>query len=285
MSSMISLSKSEKSYIRSGILSNPPSRADGRSLHDFRNIALETGVASLANGSARVSIGRGTEVIAATKLEVVEIGTDDDDNDNDNDDQGRIVCSVSCSPSAYPHLTSPQLEDLQSDLTTLLHTTLSHPTLHPKNLGIIKGRKSWKLHLDVLVLVDSGNILDTIFLASRAALWDTKVPRTRAVEYRAPHTQANSSSSKGKGKQSSNTDSAMDVDGDVDPEEKVEEKDAIQSGFDTRALNRKINRALDFELPDYWDEGEVLDGRGNWPVGITINLVSSRSSFLILNPN
>ncbi|KAJ8072717.1 hypothetical protein PM082_016276 [Marasmius tenuissimus] len=41
------------------------------------------------------------------------------------------------------------------------------------------------------------------------------------------------------------------------------------SGFDTR----KIAGAIDFELPDYWDEGEVLEGRDRWPVCVSMNMV------------
>jgi exosome complex component RRP42 len=52
--------------------------------------------------------------------------------------------------------------------------------------------------------------------------------------------------------------------GDMDVDEEV------VSGFDTR----QIQNAIDFELPDYWDEGEVLDGRDAWPVCVTLNLVS-----------
>ena len=93
---MSSLSKAEKAYIQAGLLSTPPSRPDGRGLLDYRAVALETGFAPLANGSARVSIGRspnegggGTEVIAATKLEVESIAQDG------GVDGGRIVCTVS----------------------------------------------------------------------------------------------------------------------------------------------------------------------------------------------
>lgn len=92
-----SISKAERSYIQAGILANPPSRADGRSIYDFRSIALETGVAPLANGSARLSIGRnphdgsgGTEILAATKLEVESI-----EPGGSGVDGGRISCTVS----------------------------------------------------------------------------------------------------------------------------------------------------------------------------------------------
>jgi exosome complex component RRP42 len=93
----ISISKAEKSYIQAGILSDPPHRADGRTLSDFRTVSLETGVAPLANGSARLSIGRnphdgsgGTEVLAAVKLEVESI----DHQSNEGVEGGRIACSV-----------------------------------------------------------------------------------------------------------------------------------------------------------------------------------------------
>lgn len=42
-----------------------------------------------------------------------------------------------------------------------------------------------------------------------------------------------------------------------------------KSSFDTR----QVAAATDFELEDYWDEGEVLNGREKWPVCVTLNLV------------
>ncbi len=91
----ISISKAEKSYVQSSLRNDPPLRADGRALLDFRTVLLETGVAPLANGSAKLNIGKaplegggGTEVIAATKLEVEDIES------GDGIDGGRIVCSV-----------------------------------------------------------------------------------------------------------------------------------------------------------------------------------------------
>ncbi|KAF8901050.1 ribosomal protein S5 domain 2-type protein [Gymnopilus junonius] len=252
MASTTSLSKAEKSYIQAGLLANPPTRGDGRSAQDFRTISLQTSVAPLANGSARVSIGRdphdgsgGTEVLAATKLEVesVDLGSG-----SGGVNGGRVMCSVTCSPAAYPHLSSAALDDLQYDLTTILNSTLTHPSLHPKNLTILPGKKSWLLNLDLVVLVDSGNVFDALFLAARAALWDTKVPRTRSVEYK-----ARKAGGGGEGGEK----------GDMEVDEEV------VSGFDTR----QIRHATDFELPDYWDEGEELDGRDRWPVCVTLNLV------------
>ena len=167
---------------------------------------------------------------------------------------GPLTCAICAqlskdsSPSAYPHLTSNALDDLQHDLTVILQQTIAHPSLHPSNLSIIPGRRAWLLNLDAVILVDSGNVVDALFMAARAALWDTKVPRTRPVAYKAP------SVSKNVVKENQDP---MDV-------------DQGTSSLDTRDMGRT---AADFELPDYWDEGEVLQGRERWPISVTLNLV------------
>ena len=95
MSASVLISKSEKSYIQTALEAAVPLRADGRSLYDYRSVLLATGVAPLANGSARVNIGKspeegggGTEILAATKLEVETV------DGGDGVDGGRIACTV-----------------------------------------------------------------------------------------------------------------------------------------------------------------------------------------------
>ena len=107
-----------------------------------------------------------------------------------------------------------------------------------------------------MVLSDAGNIYDALFMAARAALWDTRVPRTRAVEYR-PDKKDNKGGN--------------EMMMDVDPES--------QSALDTR---RSKAPATDFELEDSWDDGVVLGGRDAWPLSVTLNLVSTPLLFLNL---
>ena len=102
------------------------------------------------------------------------------------------------------------------------------------------------MHLDLLILSDSGNILDALFLASAAALHDTRVPRTRSIEYKAIKSYA------GDRLTSENADARTE-----------------QSGQETRTQKAPV----DFELMDYWDEGEPLKTEVTWPVCITLNLV------------
>ncbi|THH09945.1 hypothetical protein EW145_g1657 [Phellinidium pouzarii] len=254
---MASSSKSEQAYIRSSLLSKTPLRPDGRALDDYRPIALETQVVPLANGSARVNIGgaglngvggglQGTEVIAAVKLEVEDIVK------GKGLEGGRMVCNVSCSPSAYPQLTGTAVDDLQYDLTAIVHDSLSHSSLRPKNLTILPSKKSWLLHLDLLILSDNGNIYDTLFLAAAAALRDTRVPRTRSIEYKARRGGGQSA-----------------VDRLVVEDVQMGDDGAQNSGLDTRALNK----ATDFDLTDYWDEGDPLICTGSWPICVTLNLI------------
>nr|GAT58042.1 predicted protein [Mycena chlorophos] len=253
---MAAISKSEASYVQTGLLSDPPLRSDGRALHEFRSLSLETGVAALANGSAHVIIGRnphngggGTEILAAVKLEVEDVGPG-----HEGMNKGRVVCTVSCSPAAYPHLLSSALDDLQADLSTVLHQTLAHRSLHPSNLRILPNKKSWLLNLDCVVLSDAGNVYDALFIAARAALYDCKVPRTRGVQYKAPA---------GPKRGVRSTD--MEVD------------QVVHSGFDTRSIAKNV----DFELADTWDEGDALDGRRRWPVAVTLNVPTSTSAHFL----
>jgi exosome complex component RRP42 len=134
-------------------------------------------------------------------------------------------------------------------MTIILNQCLSHPSLHPKNLGIIPRRKSWLLNLDAIVLSDSGNIYDALFLAARSALCDTKVPKTRSVQYQPK----------------------SNVLSDQDAETSADGSGSI---FNTR----KIANAADFELADYWDEGEPLEVTQEWPVCVTLNLVCATVS-------
>ncbi|PVG00904.1 ribosomal protein S5 domain 2-like protein [Serendipita vermifera] len=256
------LSKAEKSYIVSSLTStSPPLRHDGRGPQDYRLISLLTGdeVAPLANGSAKARVG-GTEVVAAVRLEVEDLLV----VESEGGGGGRIRCNVTCSPAAYPHLSTNQQDDLQSDLTSFLQSAFTPPTtssspsptsfahLLTQDLTILPGRKAWALYLDAVVLSDAGNLYDVLFIACRGALWDTRIPRTRAVEYQA--TTQPTKNTKGTG-------------GGGNGDEEMEDmwKSAVQT--------KKARRAADFELEDNWDYGYPLSARASCPVAVTLNVL------------
>lgn len=78
------LSPSERSFLEEGVSQNL--RTDGRSLMDFRNFYLETGIISQTNGSARLKL-QDTDVLVGVKLET-------GDPDPQAPDRGIINISV-----------------------------------------------------------------------------------------------------------------------------------------------------------------------------------------------
>ncbi|KAG9024979.1 hypothetical protein FRB95_010826 [Tulasnella sp. JGI-2019a] len=255
----MSISKSEAAYIAGALLATPTStRADGRTLLDYRAISVETGVAPAANGSGRALIGAvgddATEVIAAVRLDVEDI--------NATDGETRpLSCSVTCTPSAYPSHTPPQLDDLSTDLSIILYDTLvtSIRTHITEQLIILPNAKAWHLSVEAVIISDSGNILDALVIAARTALWDLRIPRTRSVEYRKTVQQ----------------DEAM-TDSDDRPDAF---KTAIGQGVSKyggesgKSGGGKKGTGADFELEDYWDDGVPLKHRERLPVCVTLNLL------------
>jgi exosome complex component RRP42 len=82
-----------------------------------------------------------------------------------------------------------------------------------------------------------------MFMACRAALSDTRIPKTRAVAY-----------------QWTKTSDPADVE--------------MGDNFKAALRTRKQNQAADFELEDTWDEGVTLTNRDKWPICITLCVVS-----------
>jgi exosome complex component RRP42 len=69
-----SLSPSERSYILAGLIHpTTPTRQDGRPLLASRPVVITYDVAPQANGSARVVLAGGTEVVAGIRLEVGDV--------------------------------------------------------------------------------------------------------------------------------------------------------------------------------------------------------------------
>jgi len=163
----------------------------------------------------------------------------------------------SSSPAAYPHLLISQQEDLQAEYSDLLQSILGHESLLPSDLSILHGKKSWLLNLDAVILSDTGNIYDVMFMACRAALFDTRVPRTRAVAYQTTTTTTTKMS-----------DDPRDVE--------------MEDNFKAALRSRKQSRAADFELEDTWDEGVPLTEREKWPICITLNVVSPTTTTVLM---
>ncbi|KAL7418043.1 hypothetical protein BDY24DRAFT_373871 [Mrakia frigida] len=258
MAPTTTLSQSESSYIVSSLSLPTPIRTDGRSLLDYRSFSLSTGVAPQANGSARVLLGGvgGTEIVTAIRLEVLDrsvgLGKEEGSSVGGRPD---VVCSVECSSTAFPYLDPKAVDKLSDHLTTLLQHTIP-PLLPPLP---ITPSLSFHYTIDSLILSSSaGNLTDTLFLSVRSALHDLKVPRTRNVAY-----EAVLKSEEGENDMAGIKGAAMGA------------KKDLRGG-------EKVARGAEFEVEDYWDEGDLLalDVRENLPVCVTLNLLSNSTHFL-----
>jgi len=97
-------------------------------------------------------------------------------------------------------------------------------------------KKIWAAKLDTVVFADGGNVVDCFKLAGRVALWDIKVPHTKQAEHWAHHRHS--------------------MQGDVGMDVGVDKGVEGRGGLEAKGLN-----GADFELTDYWDEGEAVGGR------------------------
>ncbi|KAI9312852.1 ribosomal protein S5 domain 2-type protein [Dichotomocladium elegans] len=164
------ISPAERDYITQGIESD--CRADGRNRLEYRQLVLETGTLSQTNGSARCRLGE-SDVLVGVKVEIGEI-------EQGQRDQGRIVCNVECSPSASQQFEGRGADDLNNSLTLSLDRLFSGPQsgLDLSKLCIVPGQQCWVIYVDAIVMDCAGNLFDCIVMAVRAALFDTRIPRT-----------------------------------------------------------------------------------------------------------
>lgn len=187
------ISPSEKDFINKGI--DIDMRNDGRPRIAYRDLTIETGIITQASGSCRLKLSR-TDVLIGVKVEIGDIiSTTETDNNIESEestnqeknivngqsenDKGRIVCSVECSPSASRDFEGKGSNDINNELSQIMNRVLNGPQggIDLKNLCIIPGAQCWVIYIDVLVLDYDGNLLDTIFLATRAALYNTRIPK------------------------------------------------------------------------------------------------------------
>ncbi|KAG0171825.1 Exosome complex component RRP42 [Apophysomyces sp. BC1034] len=164
------ISPAEKQYIEQGVEND--CRADGRGCLEYRHLILETGLLSQTSGSARCRLGD-SDVLVGVKVEIGDI-------EQGQPNEGRVVCNVECSPSASQQFEGRGADDLNNSLTLALDRLLNGPQsgLDLAKLCIIPGQQCWVIHIDAMVMDCAGNLLDCIVMTTRAALFNTRIPKT-----------------------------------------------------------------------------------------------------------
>jgi exosome complex component RRP42 len=147
-------------------------RADGRAFDVFRNIEIETGVVSKAEGSARVKIGN-TQVLTGIKMDIGEPYPD-------TPETGVMTTAAELIPLASPDFEAgPPREDAIELARVVDRGIRESELIEVDKLCIEPEEKVWMVFIDIHILDYDGNLFDAASLASLAALMTTKVPAKR----------------------------------------------------------------------------------------------------------
>ncbi|KAF8434861.1 ribosomal protein S5 domain 2-type protein [Boletus edulis BED1] len=145
-------------------------RPDGRESCAWRDVFVNVGSISTADGSALVRMGK-TIVVCGVKAEIAE-------PELDSPDLGFIVPNIDlpamCSPKFKP---GPPSEEAQV-LSERLNDALVRSNILPLDtLCIASGRAAWCLYIDTTCLNYDGNAFDAALVAIMAALGNTTLPQ------------------------------------------------------------------------------------------------------------
>ncbi len=138
-------------------------RMDGRSLEDYREIELKTGVLEKAEGSAEVRLGK-TWVLAGVKIGV---GTPFEDTP----ELGVLICNAEFTPVAHPTFEPGPPDEESIELARVVDRGLrSAEVLDFGELSLIPGKQVYLVYVDLYILNYDGNLIDASALAAIAAL-------------------------------------------------------------------------------------------------------------------
>lgn len=147
-------------------------RADGRGLHDYREIRVDKNLFTNSEGSALAHIGD-TKVLAAVKFDVLTPFAD-------RPNEGVVMCNSEFSPMAHPDFQAGPPDENSIELARVVDRGLrSANAVDVKKLFLEEG-KVMGVFIDLYTLDHCGNLTDTAALAAMAALTTARVPKYEA---------------------------------------------------------------------------------------------------------
>ncbi|KAF8733958.1 hypothetical protein AX14_003527 [Amanita brunnescens Koide BX004] len=145
-------------------------RPDGRQFAEWRDVSINVGSISTANGSALVRVGH-TTVVCGVKAEIAQ-------PELDRPNEGFLVPNLDlpalCSSKFKP---GPPSEDAQVLSDRLNEAILASGMLSLSALCIHPRRAAWVLYVDAMCINYDGNVLDAALLGMVAALQNTQLPK------------------------------------------------------------------------------------------------------------
>lgn len=150
-------------------------RSDDRSFDDYRDIYLETGVISKAEGSARVKIGK-TQIMVGAKPQIGEPFSD-------TPNVGVLMTNSELIPMASPDFEPGPPDERSVELARVTDRCMREAgVVDLEKLCIIEGKKVWMIFLDLHIIDYDGNLMDAAVLGSMAALMDAKIPEAKVED-------------------------------------------------------------------------------------------------------
>ncbi|EJD01703.1 uncharacterized protein FOMMEDRAFT_88508 [Fomitiporia mediterranea MF3/22] len=145
-------------------------RPDGREVADFRDVSVNVGSISTADGSSLVRLGD-TTIVCGVKAEIAE-------PELDSPELGFIVPNLDlpaiCSPKFKP---GPPADEAQVLSERLYDALISSETVSLPSLCIHPRKAVWVLYVDATCINFDGNVFDAALLAMIAALKNTRLPK------------------------------------------------------------------------------------------------------------
>ncbi|KNZ72693.1 Exosome complex exonuclease RRP43 [Termitomyces sp. J132] len=145
-------------------------RPDGRAPDAWRDVNLNVGSISTADGSSLVRLGN-TTVVCGVKAEIAE-------PELDREGEGFLVPNLDlpamCSPKFKP---GPPTEEAQVLSDRLNEVLITSGILPLDSLCIHHGKSVWVLYVDATCINYDGNVFDATLLAMIAALKNTQLPK------------------------------------------------------------------------------------------------------------
>ncbi|KAI0036758.1 ribosomal protein S5 domain 2-type protein [Vararia minispora EC-137] len=152
-------------------------RPDGRLPSEWRDISVNVGSISTADGSALVRIGD-TTIVCGVKAEIAE-------PELDLPDQGFLVPNLDLTAMSSPKFKSgPPSEEAQVLSDRLNDALLAANVVPLESLCIQPGKAVWVLYVDATCINYDGNAFDATLVAMVAALKNTTLPKAIYIEER-----------------------------------------------------------------------------------------------------
>lgn len=144
-------------------------RMDGREMDSFREIKIQKGPVSTAEGSAMVQMGE-TKLLAAVKFSVMTPFPD-------RPTEGVFITNAEHLPLASPLFEPGPPREGSIEMARTVDRAIRSAEILDLNSFFIEEDKVLGLFVDLYVLNHAGNYTDASTLAATAALMDTKMPK------------------------------------------------------------------------------------------------------------